>query len=569
MSYYYKVLKDSPIAFWTLNDSTSQAVDYSGFENHGLYTGVYPSNSKKIPLVLGSQYAARISSQSSIGFSLDGLGTKYTADHDFTLEFWFYPKIISNNTTTIFADTDNNIGVTFKNKNIIFSLDTETIEHTLINTNKSIYVVCKYLSGYAYIYIDGDLVTSRSVSQMPFTNTTLSLSCGPTQNSSDEFLINNIAVYRYGLSDKIIKDHYLENYLVNSVQVSYPDNGELFNIYDNGMRTAFSYGYPKDKEWEYFLTNDLLLNKLENYIQIAKTDSSQIKSVTIEDAISLPTGLSMDSSKINWDGSYGVSVYTSLDGTTYEECINGQAIPQYKYGAFNSQRYFYLKIIIDSQDSSKYLPALKSLEINFYSEQIMYSKNGGSYISKIDDKDVFFGKDVYPILSTNNLNGLLVPEDSGFTINTMYEVKSLEMFYTPSSLESSTLLSADSTAFGWNSSGVISKNNIESVYVNGEDMSSETNIGDILSHGHLNHIVIVLSDPKGGEITFNYNQSGCTQALYQHITLYSQTLTSLQATDHYNLYISKPRYQASSSSLGMTESGINVYNNDWLVIQNS
>lgn len=569
MSYYYKVLKDSPIAFWTLNDSTSQAVDYSGFENHGLYTGVYPSNSKKIPLVLGSQYAARISSQSSISFSLDGLGTKYTADHDFTLEFWFYPKIISNNTTTIFADTDNNIGVTFKNKNIIFSLDTETIEHTLINTNKSIYVVCKYLSGYAYIYIDGDLVTSRSVSQMPFTNTTLSLSCGPTQNSSDEFLINNIAVYRYGLSDKIIKDHYLENYLVNSVQVSYPDNGELFNIYDNGMRTAFSYGYPKDKEWEYFLTNDLLLNKLENYIQIAKTDSSQIKSVTIEDAISLPTGLSMDSSKINWDGSYGVSVYTSLDGTTYEECINGQAIPQYKYGAFNSQRYFYLKIIIDSQDSSKYLPALKSLEINFYSEQIMYSKNGGSYISKIDDKDVFFGKDVYPILSTNNLNGLLVPEDSGFIINTMYEVKSLEMFYTPSSLESSTLLSADGTAFGWNSSGVISKNNIESVYVNGEDMSSETNIGDILSHGHLNHIVIVLSDPKGGEITFNYNQSGCTQALYQHITLYSQTLTSLQATDHYNLYISKPRYQASSSSLGMTESGINVYNNDWLVIQNS
>jgi len=582
MSYYDKVLKSHPVGFWLLDDSTSDAKDYSGCENLGTYSGSYPSQTKNMPLVIESSYSAKITSTSSIDLpitknyygntSVPGFGTKYTADHEFTIECWAYIKVSSINTTPIIADTANNIGIFYKNKNIIFNLNSESLEYSIPEINRSVYIVCKYSSNTAYIYIDGKLVVNKKTSLNPFLNTTLSLSVGPTLSSGDEFLINNVAIYRHSLSEKTIQDHYLSNYNMPSIQIAYPDGGEVFNIYDNGISRAFSFTYPKNKEWEYFLTEGLYLNKLENQIEISKTDLSETKEIIIEDIITLPAGILMDSSKIEWSGSNGISVYTSLDGLSYEECKNGYSIPQYKYGLFSEQKFFYLKIILESSDSSKYLPTLKELSLNFYSEQIIYSKNGSSYISKITNNDFTFGKEIHPILSSNILNGIIVPENSGFNINTNNSIKSIELFYIPENLGQGSLIwDSDITKFRWNSAGIISKTNISSIYINGQDFTSGTDINNAIIPKYLNHIIINLGTGISGQIAFNYLGSSvpCTGATYQYITLYQEPLDYNKALNHYNLYTSKLKYSTSSASISVTENSVKLYNNDWRVLQNS
>lgn len=579
MSYSYKILKDHPIGFWELDDSTTEAVDISGCGNNGTYTGNLPSETKNIPIVSGGLYSAKITSLSNIEFSIindyygqesnGGFGTQYTSDNDFTLECWVLSKIFSTNSTPIFADASNNIGIFWHNNNIVFAIGNETLEFTVPEINKSIYVVCKYSVNLASIYLNGELVINKTIVANPFENSSILLKSGPTVDNEDEFLIDNPAVYRYSLSEKQIKDHYLSNENTLPIQVVYPDNGEIFNIYDNGMRTSFSYSYPKDKSWEYFLTSDLSLNRLENYIELSKTNSLETKEVVLEDIVTMPSGIPMDSSKIQWDGSSGISVYTSLDGISYEQCNNGYAIPQYLYSDFNEQRFFYIKIIISSSDSSKYLPKLYSLSINFYSEQIIYSKNGGSWISKIQDLDYSFGKEIYPILSMNTLNGVFVPNNSGFKINFLYEANSIEFFYTTESILKSLLISATDTEFSWADNGSISKSNILKIYVNGEDKTTESNISNVLNLGYLNHIIIVFDNPVLEEIIFNYKVSGCQKATYQHITIYKDIVDYNKAVNHYNLYTGKSVYTTSGSTLSMTESSTKVYNNDWVVIQNS
>ena len=579
MSYSYKILKDHPIGFWELDDSTTTAVDISGCGNNGVYTGSLPSQTKIIPIVSGGQYSAKITSLSNIEFEIindyyaqaagGGFGTLDTADNEFTLECWILPKISSTNLTPIFIDLSNDLGIAWQNNNIIFVIGTETLEYTVPETNKSIYVVCKYSVNSASIYLDGNLAISKTITGVPFENTQVLLKSGPTQNSADEFLIDNPAVYRYSLSEKQIKDHYLSNQNTLPIQIAYPDNGEIFNIYDNGMRTSFTYSYPKDKSWQYFLTEDLTLGRSEEYIQLSKTDLLETKEVILKDIISMPSGISMDSSKIQWDGSSGISVYTSLDGVSYEQCENGYSIPQYKYSDFNQQRFFHLKIVVSSTDSSRYIPKLYSLSVNFYSEQIAYSKNGASYVYKIDNLDYSLGKEAYPILSMNKLNGVLVPNNSGFKVDLPYDTNSIEFFYTPSSILKSLLISSTGTEFSWADSGSISKTNISKIYVNGEDKTTQSNISNVLNSGYLNHIVIVFQSPISGDLIFNYKSTGSKKSSYQHITLYRDAVDQNKAITHYNLYTGRSVYTSTASAMSMTERPPEIYNNDWIVIQNS
>lgn len=579
MSYSHKILKDHPIGFWQLDDSTATAIDISGCGNNGVYTGSLPSQTKIMPMVSGGQYSAKITSLSNIQFAIindyyaqtagGGFGTPDTADNEFTLECWILPKISSTNLTPIFIDSSNDLGIAWQNNNIIFVIGTETLEYTVPETNKSIYVVCKYSVNSASIYLDGNLAISKTITGVPFENTQVLLKSGPTQNSADEFLIDNPAVYRYSLSEKQIKDHHLSNQNTLPIQIAYPDNGEIFNIYDNGMRTSFTYNYPKDKSWQYFLTEDLTLGGSEEYIQLSKTDLLETKEVILKDIISMPSGISMDSSKIQWDGSSGISVYTSLDGVSYEQCENGYSIPQYKYSDFNQQRFFHLKIVVSSTDSSRYIPKLYSLSVNFYSEQIAYSKNGASYVYKIDNLDYSLGKEAYPILSMNKLNGVLVPNNSGFKVDIPYDTNSIEFFYTPSSILKSLLISSAGTEFSWADSGSISKTNISKIYVNGEDKTAQSNISNVLNSGYLNHIVIVFQAPISGDLVFNYKSTGSKKGLYQHITLYRDALDQNKAITHYNLYTGRSVYTSTASAMSVTEGSAEIYNNDWIVIQNS
>ena len=112
MSYQLKVIKDYPIGFWPLDESSgTTAVDRSGCGNNGTYIGSPASN--MLPLTSGGGSGTRITDTAYVTFPITkdfyganvgaGFGTKYTSDNDFTLEVWINQSFQSSTENTPFG----------------------------------------------------------------------------------------------------------------------------------------------------------------------------------------------------------------------------------------------------------------------------------------------------------------------------------------------------------------------------------------------------------------------------------------------------------------------------------
>lgn len=618
MSYKYTVLSDNPILYYRSNDLSVNAVStyqdvidsfdtYQDFENafpnykaagtnliqdsspcnnDGGYSGTLDSS--RLPLVPGEPFAIKIDLDNSITVSADydytqstaagGFGTATTSDNDFTLETWFYPSFTTTNKTPIMGDLTENVGLFYDKGNITFAVDSEEITYTLPYLKKAYHIVATYSVDSISLYLDKVLVASKSLSNFVFSNLTLSLESGPTLNSNDYFLINAMAAYRYSLSQTQVSLHYDMAQTLIPIQVATPDQGELFQFYDNSISTQFSYSYPANKPWTSFITEDLYYDPIENSLQIVK-GTGVSKTVVLQDFITIPSGPTMDSSRIEWDGDNGITVETSIDGTTYVTCVNGESIPQYKLGSFDTSRDLYIKITMSSTNNSKYLPTLSSLSMSFYNNQKMFAQNSTSYITSLEgvsgvtEFEIDLSNNLYGILSKDARNGLRVAQDSGFYIRTDRLTKTIEFFYTPDALTDSGLVSslADTTYFAsnysWRNSGTISKTNISAIYVNGVNKTSQTNVSNVFSEGELHHVVIVFTSPISNNIKFNHSLYGGVPALYQNVTLYESSFNSTVADLHYDLYMGTDPTVLDDSSFTVTENSVTPYNNDWLVYQ--
>jgi len=588
MSYQLKVIKDHPIGFWPLDESSgSTAVDSSGCGNNATYVGSPASNI--LPLVSGGISGTKITNTAYITVPVTkdysgstasgGFGNKYTSDNDFTLEAWIYTEIPTTNLTTVFADPANDVGVFWQKGNIIFKLDSEELNYTVPYFKKALHIVAVYSVFQMIIYVDGKAVASKNLTNFKFTNTSLSLQIGPTAHATDSFIVDDPAVYRYALSATQILNHYNDNGFLPPIQIAYPDNGQIFEFYDNSINSQYRYSYPADRSWEYFLTSDLYYNRDDNAIEMAYSQSGVSKTVYLTDLVTIPLGITMDSSKIEWYGDNGIMVETSIDNSTWVQCMNGESIPQYKLNSFNSSGFVYLKITLSTTDNSKYLPKISNLTLSFYNDQVMYAQNGGSYMSTfadlagISDPAISLGPNKYPILSRDYRNGIRVPVNSGFYINSNIPVKTIEFFYTPDAITNSGLISSISnngyaaSNFSW-SSGTISKTNINSIYVNGVNKSSATSISNVFTSKDLHHVVITYTNSIYGPLKFN-NASGVgVGSLIQNIALYEDQFTGTQISNHYDLYLGRASVICQDSTINLTENSAQAYNNDWLVIQN-
>lgn len=586
MTYQSKVIKDYPIGFWPLDESSgATAIDISGCGNDATYVG--PPASNTLPLVSGGVSGTRITNTAYIELPITkdyygatakgGFADKNSSDNNFSLEVWIYPTITTNSLTTIFADPNEGIGIFYEKGNVVFKLQNERLDYTIPQINKSHHIVASYSKSEMTIYVDGKIEANKSLTNYKFTNSSLSLKIGPTSNVSDSFIVDAPAVYRYDLGNIKSKEHYEYSQTTHPIQVSYPDGGTLFEIYDDGVSRQFSFVYPLNKSWDYFLTEDLVYNENEKCLEIKKTASGGPISVVIQDAIAIPSGFNLDASKIEWNGDNGVSIRSSIDESTWLPCINGGPIPQFKLGAFNSNRTLYLEITMASSDVSKYIPKLSNIILCFYKDQVLYSQSNGNYIYTIEDisgvsaKDISMGRTTHPPLSRNYHNGLRALSGSGFRINTTESIQTVEFFFTPSDLTENCLIFSSSQGgysaakLSWNNSGTISKTNISAIYINGVDKTFSTNVSDLFKAGDLAHIVIVTSSPITGPLGFNYFNSGGPSSLYQYISYYSEAFNESKAVNHYNMHIGRSVVSADDSSLTLTENSINFYNIDWQV----
>lgn len=579
MSYQLKVIKDYPIGFWPLDESSGvTATDISGCGNNGTYTGSPATNI--LPLVPGGVSGTRITNTAYVAFPITkdfyganvgaGFGTKYTSDNDFTLEVWFNQSIESSNETPLLADATNSIGLFWDNGDIVFKVSaTESIRRRILYSKKSMHLVAVYSVGSITLYIDSAPVASKSLSNFKFTNTTINLKSGPTAVSGDTFIVDAPAVYRYGLNETSIRRHYVDgNITTPAIHVVYPDKGILFSGTDANIKAQFDYSYPVNKPWSDFVDSNTYYDSAKKYITFYQTDTTQSKSFVINDFLAVPQTIGLITSKVEWRNDLGITVESSVDGTTYVACTNGQPIPQYSKGSFNTTGKLYIRITMSTTDASKFLPRLSFFCITFYSDTTVYADNYGDKITS--NSDYYLGSLNYPVLSRHYMNGIRAKNGAGFDMTTAMSVKSVEMLFTPLTLAANTLIYSSggtTTRFAWNGSGAISKANIAKVYINNVDISTATNISSYLVEEEPHYIVLVFTTPITGNIQFNYESTGGPSNLYNNIAIYPSELTVGKVETHYELYTGKPVESITESAITLTELQPAYYNNDWIVLQ--
>lgn len=583
MSYQLKVIKDYPIGFWPLDESSgSTAADISGCGNNGTYVGSPSSNI--LPLIPGGVSGTKITNTAYITLPTskdfygstvsNGLGNKYSSDNDFTLEVWISPSIQSSSETTIFADPTNDIGLFWEKGDVVFKIsDTEQIRWAVSYSKKAIHLVGIYSVDSIKLFIDGRQVAIKSIdSSFRFTNTSFDLQIGPTSNSSDSFIVDAPAVYRYTLLNTAVLKHYNDaNFYIQPIHVVSPEAGILFSCSDLNNRIDFEYTYGISRDWKELLDGNTYYDEQNNYISFIKTDTSTSRSLVINDFIFIPTESGLTNSKIEWRNDLGISVETSVDGTTYTSCVNGQAIPQYKKGSFDSSGILYIRITMSTTDASKFLPRLSFFSVKFYRESIVYADNGSSQITS--DDDFAIGSLNYSPLINHYDNGIRVKTDTGFKLNTSDLIKTVEFFYTPSTLTDSGLVSSladtlySASNYSWRNSGTVSKTNISKIYVNNVDKTNQTDIANVFTAGQLHHVVIVYTSPISDDITFNYSLYGAVNALYNNIAIYQRAFTGADVDTHYDLYCGRPSISSSDPAVQVTESTPVYYDNDWVVLQ--
>jgi hypothetical protein len=584
MSYQLQVIKDNPIAFWPLDEiSGTAAIDASGSGNNGTYSGSLTTNI--LPLVSGGVSGSLINTLNYVTLPIaydyngdaafGGLATKYFSDNDFTLECWVYSKILSTSLTPIFADDTSKVGIYYEDGNLVFQVENKRLDFTLPSVDQALHVCATYTPTSMSLFVNGERSGSIFYEKYKFTTATFLPKIGPTVNITDSFIIDAPAVYRYALPQEKIKSHFDLFNGISPIQIVGPDGGILFSLSDKSIKKTFSYSYPYNKKWNQFKSDGLYYEEIEDYITV----NTDLNEVIIYDIFSIPSAISLMSSKVEWSGTKGVSVAIGTDGINYSQCANGDAIPGYLYGnnSFSSERVIYVKITLDSSDISKFLPKLYSLSFNFYSSKTLFADNHGEDIEPEESNfslwDYDLSSDDYPILLRNKNNGIR-PYGSGFPVNTLMNVRTIEMFFTPISLSTNYLFYNSSAQYSWNASGVVSKTGISAIYVNGVDRTSSTNVNSFMSPDEIYHIVIVLAAAATSQIWFNVKVIGGTWSnsgprnLYKNIAIYPTAFTSNIAISHYGLYTQRPATLSEDTSMSITEDAYKVHDYDWIVVKN-
>ena len=575
---------NNPSGFWKLDENEgSIAYDSSGCGNHGSYIGNILNTS--MPIVSGGSSSNKITNTNYLEFLITkdfsglsgtgGFGTNKTSDNDFSLEIWFHPKNLTT-LTPILADLSG-IGIYWDNGNIIFKLEEEEIYYSVPSPSRSLHVVAIYSVKSMLLYLNGNLVASKLISRINFNNQSLSFNCGPS-SLNEYFIVDAPAIYRYSLSPNTVLNHY-NSFIANTESnIVLPDSGEIFKASEMHQNINTTIAFPAQLDWQYHVDNNISYREHTNslYLSASSSYGEFIK------VVSLPHWKNYVSSKLEFLASNGVKVYISTDsGSTWQQCENGKALPGFSQGSnFSNSKVISIKVTFESSDSEKYVPELYYMKIHFYDDKKLSAHGGGSTIS-VEEPNL--GDSWEISISNMNSNILLREKDNGITpnnscfyIDTLKDIKHLEMIFYPKSLSSGNLFynktEGVESYISWSSNGTITKNNISNLYVNGQEITSQNNISDYLYIDEPNYILIKTSSGMSGQIWLNGKQDGGNRSgvlddnMYQNIAIYESDL--IDHLKHYNLYIGKDIIEANDSVIQIAEEAVKTYSRDRVLLNN-
>lgn len=542
----YQALLNSGLTYADINGTP--VYDYSGSLNNGFASNA--SIKELMPLVSGGIRGTEVSSLTEIYYEPKGIATKYYKDNSFSIEAWC--ALPANNVSaTIVGDPSINTGIFYENGNIIFKVGTNKVEHTVSNA-QAIHVVGIFQSNLLSLYVNGSIVDTLSLTSYQFSNELATFKTGPC---TGRLVIDSVAFYRYALSNTQILNHYNEGIKeVNISQIVSIDEGYLFSMNTESMQRRFSYTYPVSKLWEELNISAEYLSSDQSYVYIP--ESTGAKSFSFTDHFIVPNYLGITTSQIHWENDVkGILVEASINNVTWQTCVNGSPLPYFNKNDNQISDILYLRVTLSSDDSSRYLPILTSLDIAFYNSKNFYSDNSGYYASS--SYDYALPKVNSKTLSYNRNNGLIMYNGHGFSLNSIPSARSVELIFTPQ-YDQNVLVSGASQIYEWNSAGAITKTGISSIYVNGINRTSETNVWDFLSVNNPHHIVINFT-AAATSIKFNQNQNDSKSGLghmYNNVAIYENALSVNSILNHHLLYTGNTINLISDTSFSISESSL-------------
>jgi hypothetical protein len=602
-------MRDYPVGFWPLNETSgSVAYDISGAGNHGTYEGSFIHNLPPLVPISGegklinppTNYVTLSPLNDYTGKESEGFfGTYSTSDNPFSLEFWVSLNEVSSlDQCLIIRDSyvDPRFVIYVNRGHLAFGVYSSNnysyyeTKSYLNYSKKAIHVVAVYNVDSISLYVDGMLTQTTSLpNDFKFYGTPISdyPAVSLEINPDVKCIVNAVALYRYSLTNQTILSHYIDgNTQINLNQVAKKNNGKVFDLNAGKLYESFIYTYPADKPLQSFINSDN-----SNYIYYDLSNKSlkfydtltEGYDIVLEDFVIVPEGIGT-TSKIEWRGDSNIKVETSDDGQTYEICDNGGVIPQYRRGSYSTTGFLYIKITMSSLKYGEvYSPEFSFLSIVFYKNKELYSDNGGGKIyftggSISSTADISYGTLNYPTLSRHNNNGVRCID--GFILSTIdisLKYQTIEMFFTPISLNKCTLVYAGypfgpTSIYSWDTDGTISKTGISKIYVNGIEKAAETNISNVFSEGQMHHVVLVLDSKFGADCYINCNpntlHSG-PENLYNNIILYEDSLDGSEIQTNYKLWTGSPSVILVDPVITIDEKKIKIDNVDWLVVQSS
>ena len=542
----YQALLDSGLTYAGINGMP--VYDYSGNLNNGFASSA--SSKQLMPIISGGIRGTEVSSATEVYYEPKGIATKYYKDNSFSIEVWC--ALPANNVSaTIVGDPLIDTGIFYENGNIVFKVGTNKVEHTVSNA-QAIHVVGIFQSNLLSLYVNGSLVDTESLTSYQFSNELSSFKSGPC---TGRLVIDSVAFYRYALSGTQILNHYNEGTKeVNVSQIVSIDGGYLFSMNTESIQRRFSYTYPVSKLWGELDISAEYLSSDQSYVYIP--ESTGAKSFSFTDHFIVPDYLGITTSQIHWENDVkGILVEASIDNLTWQTCVNGSPLPYFNKNDNQISDIIYLRVTLSSDDSSRYLPVLNSLDIAFYNSKNFYSDNSGYYASS--SYDYALPKVNSKTLSYNKNNGLIMYDGHGFSLNGIPSVNSVELIFTPQ-YDQNVLVSGASQIYEWTLSGAITNTGISSIYVNGINRTSETNVWDFMTVNTPHHIVINFTT-AATSIKFNQNQNDSKSGLghmYNNVAIYENALSVNSILNHHLLYTGNTINLISDTSFSISESSL-------------
>lgn len=216
MSYSLRVLKDNPVGFWRLNSASPTTDSSSGYWSAGsrtLNTITLTSTVTASAITSDSTNSQKLSSGSSIAIPNNyNILYKGTEDKSFTIDFWLNFDSIPTS-ATVFQTVSGSVSLTFADNIAILKFldDASTANSYYVYSevesyNSQIHVAIVYSNHSFNLYLNGVASQASQIPTQRFFKDTAASNFSFAGPSSGYYLVDNIAIYNYALSDEQIKN---------------------------------------------------------------------------------------------------------------------------------------------------------------------------------------------------------------------------------------------------------------------------------------------------------------------------------------------------------------------------